>query len=73
MDTNDGADQELVEKGQSAGALEKSPPAHDGADQELEEKGQSTGALELSPLAQTNGYDHWSKSKQMLGYNLFDF
>ena len=27
MDTNDGADQELVEKGQSAGALEKSPPA----------------------------------------------
>jgi len=27
MDTNDGADQELVEKGQSAGASEKSPPA----------------------------------------------
>ena len=27
MDTNDGADQELVEKGQLAGALEKSPPA----------------------------------------------
>ena len=46
MDTNDGADQELVEKGQSAGASEKSPPA------------------------QTNRYDHWLKSEQMLGYDL---